>query len=180
MTTVLIIGDRNDTGLENLIKTTLSESYQITYVKDKSVIRLGKGYEILVIDAEYISALELTECIAVMKADGAVPIPTLPEPGIIIANSSNTEQLNALKNAKQSVITCGGNKRDTISYTSLTNDGLVISLNREITAFSGKEIQPLEIPAKFSAEPENVYDHLAFTALRLILDDYNSEIGMLY
>lgn len=180
MTCILVIGDKDDSAMEHLIKTTLSDSYQITYIKDNSVTRVGKGYEILVIDTEFICNLELSECIVVMKADGVVPAPTLPEMGIIIANSENTEQLSMLKDAKQHVVTCGNNKRDTLSYTSLTNDGIVISLNRELTAFSGKKIQPLEIPARFSNEPEKTYDYIAFTALRLILDDFNSEIGLLY
>ena len=180
MTTVFLIGNSYDTGLESLVKSNLTNTYSVTYIKENSVSRMGKGYNLLVLDAPYIEQVELSECIVVMKAYGEVPSASLPEKSIVIANSENTEQLNALEAYKQSVISCGKNNRDTFSYTSLTHDGIVISLNREITAFSGKKIQPLEIPVKFTSTPDNVYDTIAYTALRLVLDDYDSEIGLLY
>jgi len=133
-----------------------------------------------VLDAPHIELAELNECIVVMKDFGEVPTALLPEKSIVIANSENTQQLERLELLGQRVISCGKSGRDTLSYTSLTYDGIVISLNREITAFSGKKIQPLEIPVKFNTAPDNVYDIIAYTALRLILDDYDSEIGLLY
>ncbi|MCL2637466.1 MAG: hypothetical protein FWD48_03765 [Oscillospiraceae bacterium] len=132
------------------------------------------------LDAPHIELAELNECIVVMKDFGEVPTALLPEKSIVIANSENTQQLERLELLGQRVISCGKSGRDTLSYTSLTYDGIVISLNREITAFSGKKIQPLEIPVKFNTAPDNVYDIIAYTALRLILDDYDSEIGLLY
>ncbi|MCL2697222.1 MAG: hypothetical protein FWE74_03970 [Oscillospiraceae bacterium] len=143
-------------------------------------MRLGKGYDILVLDTPHLQLAELNECIVVMKDFGEVPVTRLPEKSIVIANSENTGQLERLESMGQRVISCGKNNRDTLSYTSLTYDGIMISLNREITAFSGKKIQPLEIPIKFNTAPDNVYDIIAYTALRLVLDDYDSEIGLLY
>jgi len=180
MTTVFLIGDPADTGLESLIKSNLTNTYSVTYIKDSSVSRMGKGYDILVLDSVHLGVLELDECIIVMKDFGEVPAALLPEKSIVIANSGNSEQLGRLEAFKQRVISCGKGGRDTFSYTSLTSDGIVISLNREITAFSGKKIQPLEIPVKFTSMPDNVYDTIAYTALRLVLDDYDSEIGLLY
>lgn len=180
MTTVFLAGNPCDIGLENLVKSNLINTYSVTYIKDNSVSRTGKGYDILVFDAPRLDVVELNECIVVMKAFGEVPSTALPEKSIVIANSENTEQLNALEAYKQSVISCGNNNRDTFSYTSLTRDGIVISLNREITAFSGRKIEPLEVPVKFASPPDNIYDIIAYTALRLVLDDYDSEIGLLY
>jgi hypothetical protein len=180
MTTVFLIGEREDIGLESLIKNNLSNTYSVTYIKDGAVSRLGKGYNLLVIDTPRLELAELSECIVIMKDFGEVPAVSLPEKSIVIANSENTQQLERLESLGQRVISCGKNNRDTFSYTSLTYDGIVISLNREITAFSGKKIQPLEIPVKFNTAPDNVYDTIAYTALRLVLDDYDSEIGLLY
>jgi hypothetical protein len=180
MTTVFLIGDSADSGLESLIKSNLINTYSVTYIKECSVSRMGKGYDILVLDTPHLGEIELNECIVVMKDYGDVPNAALPEKSIVIANSENSGQLGHLEAFKQRVISCGKSGRDTFSYTSLTHDGIVISLNREITAFSGKKIQPLEIPVKFTATPDNVYDTIAYTALRLVLDDYDSEIGLLY
>jgi len=180
MTTVFLIGESDDAGLESLVKSNLSNTYSVTYIKDSAVSRLGKGYDILVLDTPHLGIIELNECIVVMKDYGEVPNVTLPEKSIVIVSSENTEQLERLEALGQRVIPCGKGPRDTLSYTSLTYDGIVISLNREITAFSGKKIQPLEIPVKFNTAPDNVYDIIAYTALRLVLDDYDSEIGLLY
>ena len=51
-------------------------------------------------------------------------------------------------------------------------------MNREVTAFSGKKIQPLEIPLEIPMGAD-IYSVIAFTALRILLDDFNSEIGEL-
>ncbi|MCL2109657.1 MAG: hypothetical protein FWH20_09980 [Oscillospiraceae bacterium] len=180
MTTVFLMGDAADNGIENLIKSNLTNTYSVTYIKENSFSRMGKGYNLLVFDSPRLGRVELAECIVVMKAGGEVPVVALPEKSIVIANSENTRQLNALETHRQLVISCGKGIRDTFSFTSLTRDGIVISLNREITAFSGKKIQPLEIPVRLECVPENVYDAIAYTALRLVLDDYDSEIGLLY
>lgn len=180
MTTILIIGDNDDTKIEEYVRTFLSSSYQITYLKGSSVEQFGNGYEIVVLDTVSVDALALEECIIVMKADGVPPTIPLPQKSIIIANSGNKLQLEVLKTDTRNVITCGNGKRDTITYSSYTNDGIMVSLGRKITAFSGREIEPLEFPVNVTTEQDCVYPLLAFTALRLLLDDYSSEIGMLY
>lgn len=185
MTTVLIIGDKADGAIERLIKTELSKTYEITYVKGDRVSRTGTGYGILALDADNISECDLSECIVLMKRGGEIPQCRLPERTIIIVNSENVRQLELLQRTRCRVITCGKSRRDTLSFTSVTPDALMVSLSRGITAFSGRVIEPLEIPVRLTAETDaltcdSVYEPMAFTALRLVLDDVNSEIGPLY
>jgi hypothetical protein len=181
MTVVYVVGKSSDKALEEIILSRLCLSYRVTYIKNKSLVQEGQGYEIVVCDSSEIKSLYIPECIIVMKSDGVIPKIPLPEKSIIIANSENTQQLIDLKNSKLNVITCGTSERDTLCYSSLTSDRILISLNRELTAFSGRVIQPLEIPLKLDKIPantfRNVYYPIAFTALRLILDDFNSELG---
>jgi len=180
MTVVYTIGKDNDKCLEELILSQLSKTYQVTYIKNKSLVQEGAGYEIVVADFAELKSLYVSECIIVMKSGGIVPEIPLPERSIIIVNSENAEQIAALKGVNRRVITCGASEKDTLSYSSFTADSIVISLNREITAFSGRKILPLEIPVKFEKEPKDAYSPIAFTALRLILDDFNSDLGELY
>jgi len=177
MTVVNVIGSAKDRALEEIILSQLSKSYRVTYIKNKSLVQTGQGYDIVVADSAELKSLYVSECIIVMKNDGVIPDIPLPEKSIIIASSDCNEQLLALKNSSLNVITCGSNEKDTLCYSSLTSDSIVISLNREITAFSGRKIQPLEIPLKLEKMPKDVYYPIAFTALRLILDDFNSELG---
>jgi hypothetical protein len=177
MTVVSVIGKSTDKSLEEIILSQLSKSYRVTYIKNKSLVQTGSGYEIVVADTPELKSLYVPECIIIMKTGGLIPDIPLPEKSIIIANSEELEQLKALKNSNLNVLTCGSNEKDTLCYSSLTSDSIVISLNREITAFSGRKIQPLEIPLKLEKMPKDIYYPIAFTALRLILDDFNSELG---
>jgi hypothetical protein len=179
MTIVSIIGKSTDKTLEEIILSQLSKTYRVTYIKNKSLVQTGHGYEIAITDFSELKSLYLPECIVIMKSGAIVPEIPLPEKSIIIANSECLEQLTALKKTNLNVITCGANEKDTLSYSSLTGDSIVISLNREVTAFSGRKIQPLEIPLKLPKIPKDVYYPIAFTALRLVLDDFNSELGNL-
>ncbi|MCL1789377.1 MAG: hypothetical protein FWG33_03385 [Oscillospiraceae bacterium] len=185
MTVVSVIGNYTDKCLEEIILSRLSNSYRITYIKNKSLVQNGQGYNIVVADSTELKSLYIPECIIIMKNGGIIPTIPLPEKSIIIVNSENTEQLLELKNSRLNVITCGSSEKDTLCYSSITSDSLVISLNREITAFSGRKILPLEIPfpdwsVKLDKMNKDVYYPIAFTALRLILDDFNSELGGLY
>ena len=180
MTTIIVVGDVDDCEIEGYIKSELAKSYQVTYIKENVIEKSGEGYELLVLDLPVLEGVSLPECIIMMKANGIPPMVSYPERSIIIANSENPRQLAALKSLNNSVISCGNQKWDTISYSSYTSDSIMLSLNREITAFSGTQIEPLEIPLEFSKEPHNIYNLLSFTALRLLLDNFNSEIGELY
>jgi hypothetical protein len=177
MTVVNIIGTPKDRVLEELILAQLSKSYRVTYIKSKSLVQAGHGYEIVVADFAELKSLHAPECIIVLKNGGIVPEIPLPEKTIMIANSENIDQLIALRNVGCTVITCGVSEKDTLSCTSVSSDGIVASLNREIIAFSGRAILPLEIPVSSSCR--DCYYPLAFTALRLILDDFNSDLGKL-
>lgn len=177
MTTIFVCGEERDKGFGILLKTILSETYRITYVKNSSVYQWGKGYELLALDMPEYEAIE-TESPVILLKKGCVPDISFPENATVIACSENEKQIKALKSCKGHVITCGFGKTDTFSYSSLSDDELVVSLNREVTAFSGKKIQPLEIPLEIP-EGTDIYSVIAFTALRILLDDFNSEIGEL-
>jgi hypothetical protein len=181
MTVVSVIGKSTDKILEEIILSQLTKSYRVTYIKSKSLVQAGAGYEIVVSDTPELRSLYVPECILVLKNDGLVPEIPLPEKSIIIANSENLGQLVALKKSNLNVLTCGVSDKDTLCCSSITSDSLVVSLNREIVAFSGRRIQPLEIPLRLDKmSPKifrDVYYPIAFTALRLILDDFNSELG---
>jgi hypothetical protein len=179
MTIVSVIGSGTDRAFEELALSQLTKSYRVTYLKNKSIVQAGSGYEIVIAESTELKSLFVPECIVIMKSAGTIPHIPLPEKSLIIVNSENTEQLAALKYANVSVLTCGASEKDTLCYSSLTSDSIVISLNREIIAFSGRRIQPLEIPLKLDIMPRDVYYPIAFTALRLILDDFNSELGEL-
>ncbi len=177
MTTIFICGDPKDSGFAHLLKNCLSRTYRITYVKNSSASQWGKGYELLALEFTRFEAVEIESPVFLLKKN-CIPDFRLPDNSTVIAFSENEAQIKALKNCAGHVITCGFGKTDTFSYSSLSDEEVVVSLNREITAFSGKKIQPLEIPSEIP-QGTDIYSVIAFTALRILLDDFNSEIGEL-
>ena len=177
MTTIFICGDKEDGDFRFLLKNILSETYCVTYIENNIASQWGQGYELVATDFPRYERVEAENPVFLLKK-GCVPDFAFPEGAAVIACSENEEQMKALKNSGCHTITCGFRKTDTFSYSSLSDDGVVVTLNRELTAFSGKNIQPLEIPVGLQ-KGTDIYSVIAFTALRVMLDDFNSEIGEL-
>ena len=177
MTTIFICGDSRDKDFYFLLKTILAKTYRVTYIEKNAACQWGVGYELTAVDFERFERLELEAPVFLLKRN-CVPDFRFPQGATVIACSENEEQMKALKGSGCHTITCGFRKTDTFSYSSLSDDGVVVSLNRELTAFSGKNVQPLELPLEIP-KGTDVYSVIAFTALRVMLDDFNSEIGEL-
>ena len=93
-----------------------------------------------------------TDCV-ILTEDISV-IEKIPENADIIVSSDNKDALKKLSSEKMNVITCGGAK-DTIGYSSNSDDEIVVSVQREILSLSGKKYEPFEIPLiKLSGETE--------------------------
>lgn len=175
MTDIFVTGSKKDNELEKLIKTRLSENYTVTYISQNSFYKTGNGYNLIVFDSENPS-INVNGSILLMKEFGTVP-EKLPKDVTAIINADNEGQLKSVLEKGIKALTCGTSGTATVSFSSETEDTLVISLNRSITALSGKIIQPLEIPVE-KREAER-YSLMSYTALRIILDDFNSELGKL-
>ncbi|MBR5090985.1 MAG: hypothetical protein IK093_16275 [Ruminiclostridium sp.] len=176
MTEIIIIGDSNDTALERLIKHKLSETYSILYIKGNEITGTGIGYELTVIDSAAPIIAGLTEPIVVAKKNAVLP-EDLPPDCTAVISSHDPSQLRAASRSGVYVVDCGLSPTSTVSFSSESDDTLVISLNRSLKALSGREIQPLEMPVKKLGTDD--YTLMSFTALRLLLDDFDSELGKL-
>lgn len=175
MADIFVTGSRKDTELENLIKNRLSQSYTVTYIRRSSFTKSGSGYNLIVFDSEK-PEINVKVGILLMKEDGNVP-EKLPPFITAIVNADNENQLKAIQKMKIRSLTCGLGATSTISFSSETEETLTVSLNRGITALSGKNIEPLEIPLK--KDNFSRYSLMSFAALRLLLDDFDSELGKL-
>lgn len=179
MTTIFILGNKSDNVFELLFKKILAGAFSLTYFNRHSVEQLGEGYEISVFDLDTACQINVKKPIVLLKSAFAPRSLRLPDNATVIACSESERQMKLLEKCHGQVITCGFRENDTFSYTSIKSDSIVISLNREITALSGKKIQPLEIPLEIPKEAD-IYSLIAFNALRLMLDDRKSKLRGLY
>lgn len=176
MTEIIIIGDPRDRALESLIREILSKTYRIVYIKDNALTESGSGYELICFDCRSPELEGVSSPVIVAKRSAVIPT-RLPENSTVIVNADNREQIDAVRKSGAFAVECGFSPTSTVSFTSESDDKLVISLNRSVTALSGRQIQPLEIPV--SKHGADDYTLMSFTALRLLLDDFNSELGEL-
>ena len=102
-----------------------------------------------------------TDCV-ILTGDISV-IEKIPENSDVIVSSDDKEALKILSSEKMNVITCGGAK-DTIGYSSNSDDEIVVSVQREIFSLNGKKYEPFEIPLiKLSGETE--YSAMAYIGI---------------
>lgn len=91
----------------------------------------------------------------------------VPDNAQVIAGGDDAELLKKLSKRKISVITCGGAK-DSISYTSNSEDDIVVSFQRETEFNNGSKYEPFEVPLqKLSGESE--YSAMAYVAVKTLL-----------
>lgn len=88
----------------------------------------------------------------------------------LIVNSSTPDDMNLAKNSGGEVIVCGLSLRDTLTFSSFTQDDCVLSLQRRIKRFDGSFADPFEIPL-YCSESEDRYAILC-ASLLLILGGY--------
>jgi len=175
MTNIFVTGPMNDNEIGYLIKSRLSKSYTISYIKEDSFYKIGNGYDLVVFESKS-PVINTDSGIILLKENGIIP-DNISSNITAIINADNEEQLKAVQRNHIRVITCGTCNTATVSFTSETEDSIMISLNRALTALSGKEIEPLEIPTEKGGASR--YSLMSYIALRLLLDDYNSELGKL-
>ncbi len=176
MTPIFIIGDTADCTLENLIRGCLSRTYNVTYIKGSEYSVQGCGYELVCFDCCTPVICGAENSVVIAKKDAVIP-EDLPHDCTTVFCPENERQLCAVRKSGVLALDCGFSPRSTVSFSGSSENRLVITLNRTMTALSGREIQPLEFPVeRYGADP---YSLMCFTALRLLLDDFDSELGRL-
>ncbi len=64
----------------------------------------------------------------------------------LICNSANYDDLELARKSGGEVITCGMSLRDSVTFSSFTEDRCVISVQRRLTRFDGSKAEPFELP----------------------------------
>ena len=176
MTPIFIIGNGSDRALERLIRGCLSRTYNVTYIRGNVYSVQGGGYELVCFDCEAPVISGADGAVVIAKKDAVIPA-DLPAGCTAVFSPENESQLDAVRRSGAFAVDCGFSPRSTVSFSGSSESKLVITLNRTITALSGRKIQPLELPVeRQGADP---YSLMCFTALRLLLDDFESELGSL-
>ncbi len=66
----------------------------------------------------------------------------------LICNSANHTDLELAKKSGGEVITCGMSLRDSVTFSSFTDERCVISVQRTLKRFDGRRVEPFEFPCR--------------------------------
>ncbi len=131
------IGIISDEKNENFIcqkiqhELNLSDS-SVLYIKEKSIENIRNiKFETILLAREF-------EKVDILKT-------MLKDTKYLIVNSDIETNLNILDNLELTVITYGFNSKSTITASSVTDDDLLICIQRNLIDINGKEIEPQEI-----------------------------------
>lgn len=177
MTDIVVIDEKSN--LFDYAVDVLKKTYSVRSFDGRKLQYNGSGYQLNILKCDSIPLISADRCIVLLGEDSVYCDNASECELILVANSANNAQIESLKNCRYFTITCGNDMSDTVSYTSITDESITVSLNRTVKAMSGREIHPFEFPVE-NFSNQSIYEVLSVTAMRILLDDFNSELGRVY
>lgn len=163
MATIVLLTNKKESRLEKILGAAVERNFKDTGVLG-ALLRLGGKNKILSVDRP--PRRRISDCLTVFD-------PSFKGDGFIISGTGIFPSCctDAIKTAERSgcrSITCGTSSLDTLSIASCSEDGIMVSLQREIQTLKGEIIEPCEICVKTGAQP-HIYPTLAAAACLLLL-----------
>lgn len=155
---MIFIGIVTNTKSENYIKkiqnnNDIFNKYHIIFIKEKSIDNIKNiKFETIIINREFNDEDSLNKLIAKSK--------------YIIVNEDIDMVISLLNDVSSNIITYGFNSKSTITMSSLTEDSILICVQRNILS-KQNEIEQQEISLSKEAETE-VYDIMLLISMLLI------------
>ena len=148
---VILFSDRKSKTEKEIIKILMNCG--VGYVSDKIINYSKNGLTVI---SEYKpTALNVKRGIAVITENTACFEKQFFPKGIIgICESENKNALKVFENNKTPVITCGMNPKSTVTFSSINNDSILLSLQRTVKGINRTETEPQEIKIKLNHKYE--------------------------
>ena len=182
MIAILLCGPEKRGDMINVLLSSLRASgASVLYITSKTVSLLPTDAEhadFLLIDSVNIQDIHLDRGIAVFTgaASDYAEI-NLPESFFAVVEPENEKAIDVIKKKSLQPVTCGLSQRDTLTFSSLSAEGAVVSLQREIRSIGSGSILPREIPVKLRS-PCSDYQLLAAVAVLLLSGRQIEESGL--
>lgn len=151
------IGIISEENLENCIRREILDKLQlresnVLFIKEKSIENIKNiKFETVIIAREF-KKQELLKKI-------------LEDATYLIINSDIENNLNILENIKATVITYGFNSKATITASSVSEEDMMLCIQRTLENKNGKSIEPQEVKIEIT---ENANCTMSITSLLLI------------
>lgn len=172
MKDIILLGKTDDLTTDHLFINFFAKHYSVTYINKDTFCRKGIGNELLIYSSTNPLITNSSKSILVFKNNY---IPTKDKFNtnncVTVVSSENLTQLDFLLNNDIPALTCGKSPKDTITFSSISDDTIMISLQREIINFNNNKIFPCEVP--FTLQFNKVFPHLACFAAAVEIGLYD-------
>ena len=161
---VVLFSERKNKIEREIIEILIKHSGD--YISDKEVFSRGGKFTVI---SEYKRAdIKMINGIAIIidetsRFEGQI----FKEGTIGICESTNKSALTIFEKSKIPIISCGNNPKNTITFSSINDDSVLLSLQRNITSFDGEEIFPCELNIKLTKKYQPFSIMASTTALLL-------------
>ena len=155
MTTVVLCGEREDTGIRRVLVRALSRYGGVQWYDGRRLQASRPAPEFFLYETTHLPKAEQVEGILIFKnlfylhEKEKAPVGFVP-----VLDAQNLAAASALRGTQAIGITCGASPRDTLSMASLRDDSAVVSLQRELRDLSGKIWEPHDRAIRLEAGAE--------------------------
>lgn len=136
----------------------------------------GSGTDIVFVCSDCFEEIHAQNAVFIVRGENSFPKKASCRHSVVILDSSDNDTLLKMSGEPVKAITCGLGATDTFTFSSLTSECAVVSLQRTITAFDNTVIEPFELPIDLSC-PVEPFLLLALIAVYCMLGQKNPLTG---
>lgn len=162
MICIFLAGNDEDIRLCDYFYRKLKNKLHALSISADEILKSGSETELVLVRAEFTPHVDAPFLLILGKSVAPTAIRNLDNCVSAIVSSDSEKQLEILSEHSVPTITCGLFPKDTVSYSSKTDEGIVLSLQRTVEHIKGGITEPFELPAPLSGLGD--YADLAFFA----------------
>ena len=160
------LGDGLTHSFKKTVTRILREYIDITEITQNRIIRSSQNEQFTVV---FIREPELIQlCGGAIILNRLTSDIEINSERYFICNSADESDLSFAKKSSSEVITCGMSLRDSVTFSSFTDENCVISIQRSLNRFDGSKAEPFEFPFKFESDDDR-YGILCANLLLILL-----------
>lgn len=148
-----------------LFTELLARLGSVVYVSDEKLSgAIEPQPDFLVVETNTASEINFEKTIVIFRDEfDAGRLQKLHPGATAIVNSQNRRATELIKQIGVKAVTCGHSRKDTVTFSSYTDDTIVISIQRAMQAMNGDEVEPFDLPVRIQSKID-LYSVLSFAS----------------
>ena len=143
--TIVLAGQAQNARMREAIFQLLSKKFLVYHRKALSVMQNGAGTpDFLLLESSEIPEIFLPDSLLVLgKAEVKIK---MTQPVATVLNSSCEQAVEAARRLSLPAVTCGSRQTDTVTFSSQSEEEVLLSLQRTVYTIGGCCYDPIELP----------------------------------